>query len=93
MTWTINEGNMSDQEQARLAARRCALGRVLFLRSERFITIWGGTCGALIELRVSISQLDGDITEAFLIVADGLKEEEKVRFTTRYALIMKSIRS
>lgn len=70
MPWAINERHMSNEEQLRFTYG--ALGRVLLLRPERLEAVGWLTSWTLVQLRIRITQLNGNVSEAFLVVAHGL---------------------
>jgi hypothetical protein len=75
VTWAINEGNMTGQDEWRTAfdtlncVRLCAI--------EGLEAVGGVASGALVELGVGVTKLDSDVTELLSEEADRLKAEKR----------------
>ena len=72
MPWAIDEGDMSDQLQDGIAADGSALGVVFHLWAEGLEALRWGASWAFVKLGVCITQLDGDVSETFFVMTNGL---------------------
>ena len=61
MTWTIDEGDVTSQNERRVA--EVAIGRIGLVRAERFEAVGRLTVDALVELGVGVAELDRDIPQ------------------------------
>ena len=71
---------MADQEELGLAAGRRAFRAVFLVRAEGLVALGRLACGALIKFRVCVAELDGDVSEPFLIVANSLNSDKGSRY-------------
>ena len=72
MPWAIDEGHVPDQLQNGVATVSGALGVVFHLRTKRLEAFRRLASGAFVKLSIGITQLDGDVSETFLVVTNGL---------------------
>ena len=61
MTWTIDEGDVTGQNERRVAFG--AIGRIGLVRAERFEAVGWLATDALVELGVGVAELDRDIPQ------------------------------
>jgi hypothetical protein len=62
---------MSHQEQLRLAV--FAFGIILLGRAIRLEALWRWALGALVELGIGVSKLDGDVSDLLLLMSHSLQ--------------------
>ena len=89
MTWAIDKRDVSHQEELRLA--ELAFSIILLVGAIRLVGLWSWAFGALVQLGVGISELDGDVSDFFLLMSYGLfcqniKNTRKLTFTPEMAL-------
>lgn len=63
---------MTNEEELGLAARSCTLGAVFLLRAERLEAFGCLASGALVQLGISVTELNCDVSEALFVVAHSL---------------------
>jgi hypothetical protein len=77
MTWAIDERHMSVQEKLSIAM--FAIGCISFLRSIRLVALRSWAYRASVQLGVSITKLDGNISDLFFLMSYGLKILKKIK--------------
>ncbi len=70
MTRTIDERHVTDQLHF---LRALITGdHVVLVASKRLEAFWGRTLRALVDFSISVAKLDGDISNLFSLLLDGL---------------------
>ena len=72
MTWAVDEGHVSDEQERGLATGGSALRAVLLLRAKGLVAFRGRASRAFVEFSVRITQLNGDVSESLLVVTHSL---------------------
>ena len=82
MTWAVHEGNVAPEEHLCTTIGILAESLVLLLGSIRLVALGIRTPRALVELGISITQFNGDVTNLFFLVTDGLVglKKKQVRY-------------